>query len=153
MQPLSAPELLSVWESGLGQEPFERGLALLASATPSQKTEELAQLSVGQRDERLLTLREWTFGSQMACELHCPACGERLEMSIGVADIRVDGEAACHEPLSLKLDDYDLRFRLPDSRHLGPNEATLSAWAHSWGGHPGERTTERNDRGRAHCHC
>ena len=62
MRALSAAELLSVWERGTGQPPHERALSLLAAACPESSRDELAILSIGERDKRLLTLRAWTFG-------------------------------------------------------------------------------------------
>ena len=65
MRALSAPELLSVWERGQAQPPVQRTLTLLAAACPGILPDALAELSIGQRDARLLTLREWTFGPQL----------------------------------------------------------------------------------------
>ncbi|HKI02137.1 MAG TPA: phage baseplate protein, partial [Thermoanaerobaculia bacterium] len=61
MRPLSAPELLEAWERGLAGHPVQRALLLVAAACPGTPPEELARESVGRRDGRLLTLREWTF--------------------------------------------------------------------------------------------
>jgi hypothetical protein len=86
---LSAPEWLAVWEEGLNQSPVQRALIILAAACPETPPENLAKLSIGQRDERLLTLREWTFGPHLVCLVVCPKCSERLEPAFKVADIRV----------------------------------------------------------------
>ena len=50
----SAAEFLSVWEHGLESRPYERALALLAAACPENSPEELASLTIGQRDALLL---------------------------------------------------------------------------------------------------
>ena len=63
MQPLSASELLRVWEEGQGEPPYRQALLLLAAACPEESPEEILSLSIGSRDSRLLTLREWTFGA------------------------------------------------------------------------------------------
>jgi hypothetical protein len=118
MRALTAQQLLSVWESGQGQSPARRALALLAAACPAVPLESLAALSVGQRDARLLRLREWAFGSQLTGVADCPQCGERLEMSFAVDDIRTDEDNESPEPLSLRVEDYELRFRLPNSSDL-----------------------------------
>ena len=72
---LTAADLLNVWERGLTQSPVQRALALLAACADTP-VDTLAQLSIGQRDARLLTLREWAFGSQIVGVASCPGCGE-----------------------------------------------------------------------------
>ena len=119
MHALSASQLLAVWERALGRPHAERALALLAPACPELSPEELARLSVGRRDALLLTLREWTFGPRLACRAACERCGEPLELGFEVKDIRaVRAEAEAAEALTLSLDDYEVTFRLPDSRDL-----------------------------------
>jgi hypothetical protein len=73
---------------------------------------------VGQRDARLLMLRDWTFGSQLISVVTCPVCGERLELNFSTADLRVGTEAESEETLSLSVAGYELRFRLPNSLDL-----------------------------------
>jgi uncharacterized protein (UPF0212 family) len=114
MQPLAAAQLLTIWEQGLAQTPAQWALALLAAACPDEAADALEQLSIGARDGRLLTLREWTFGPQLACLAACPQCGEKLDLAFTVADIRAipAGETAEH---TLTLEGYDIQFRLPNS--------------------------------------
>jgi hypothetical protein len=119
MRALSAAELLSVWERGLAQPPHERALSLLAMACPESSFDELSVLSVGERDARLLTLREWTFGSDLSGLMTCPACGNRLELAFHLADIRVEtGGDQQTDAHTLHLNDYAIRFRLPNSLDL-----------------------------------
>ena len=118
MRSLSTTELITVWERGLNQTPIQRSLALLAIACPEISPEELAKLSIGQRDARLLVLREWTFGSQLVSVTDCPHCGDRLELTFNVADIKVSPETELGEVLSLKVDKWEVQFRLPNSLDL-----------------------------------
>ena len=118
MRSLSTAELITVWERGLNQTPIQRSLALLAIACPEISLEELAKLSIGQRDARLLVLREWTFGSQLVSVTDCPHCGDRLELTFNVADIQVSPEAEPEDVLSLKVDKWEVQFRLPNSLDL-----------------------------------
>lgn len=118
MHALSASQLLDVWEQGLAQQSAQRALTLLSAASPQTPPDMLAERSIGHRDADLLTLREWTFGSKLASVTTCPACRERLELSFNVADIRVSPESEAAGVLSLSVADYDLRFRLPNSRDL-----------------------------------
>jgi hypothetical protein len=118
MRALTAQQLLAVWESGQGQSPTDQALALLAAACNADSPGSLAELSVGRRDARLLRLREWAFGSQLAGIADCPQCGERLEISFEADDIRAGEANASSEPLSLGVEDYELSFRLPNSSDL-----------------------------------
>lgn len=115
---LSASQLLDIWEQGLPQQSTERALTLLSAAFPHTPPDVLAQRSIGQRDAALLTLREWTFGPKVASIATCPACSERLELSFKVGDIRVSPESEPAEILSLSVADYEVRFRLPNSRDM-----------------------------------
>lgn len=94
MQGLSAAELLDAWELGLTQPSLQRALTLLAAATPDIRLESLYDLSIGERDARLLTLREHTFGPQLDSLTTCPGCNERLELTFDVSDIRARTESA-----------------------------------------------------------
>ena len=114
MRALSAPEILEVWERGLSLTPVERVLALLAAAC-REPADALSQLSVGQRDARLLLLREWTFGSELVSVVTCPVCSERLELNLAIADLRVGADAESTDALALSVAGYELRFRVPNS--------------------------------------
>jgi hypothetical protein len=116
MHPLSAAELLQVWEHGQAHSHTERALGLLQAACPELERTDLAKLSVGQRDGLLLTLREWTFGSQIEATARCPACAERLEMAFSAGDIRATPAAPA--PHSLSVGSYSLQFRPPSSADL-----------------------------------
>jgi len=119
MSGLSASQLLAVWECGIGQLPVQRALSLLAAAFPDESLGDLADLSIGQRDGRLLKLREQLFGSQLTSLTDCPACGERVETSFRVSDILLEQDSlAGTEGLVTDLDGYHLRFRPPNSRDL-----------------------------------
>lgn len=118
MHMLSASGLLSVWERGRSQPSHRQALLLLAAACPETKPEELAGLSIGRRDARLLALREQLFGPRLVSMTGCPECSEKLELNFDVADIRVEAgeEPKAHQ--ELKIGEYELLFRLPDSNDL-----------------------------------
>jgi hypothetical protein len=118
MRPLSASELLNAWERSLPESATRRALALLEAACPESKPEEVATLSIGERDRRLLQLREWTFGAQMVSVADCSDCGERLEWTVSASDLRVAHESEHGGDLSLEVDAYRVRFRLPNTLDL-----------------------------------
>jgi hypothetical protein len=126
MRALTASQLLAVWERGWTQAPLQRALTLLAAACPETSPDDLAQWSIGRRDASLLKLREWAFGSRLACMASCPECGERLELAFETGDIRAGEDpdtVKASGSLSLSQDGYEIRFRLPNSLDL----AALSA--------------------------
>jgi hypothetical protein len=118
MRVLSSIELLAAWERAFGQPSTHRALILLGAACPEDSPEELARLSIGERDARLLTLREWTFGPQLPSFSDCAACGERLELSFKAADVRAVSEAEQGQQPELAIDRYEIGFRLPNSFDL-----------------------------------
>lgn len=117
MRALSAGELLTVWEKGLMQQPVKRALALLTAACPEISPSQLAQLSIGQRDTLLLTLRSGTFGSQIQSLATCGKCGENLELNFSVTDICTSPPTPS-ETFSLRVAGWDIEFRLPNSLDL-----------------------------------
>lgn len=117
MRPLSASELLSVWERGLVQSPIERALTLLVAANPESAPDDMARLSLGQRDAQLLTLREWMFGSQLVSLASCLNCGEQLELTFDVSDIRA-GQTRQGQALATSAAGYEVDMRLPNSLDL-----------------------------------
>jgi hypothetical protein len=116
MRVLSAPALLEAWERGLSQGLVERALTLLAAANPETSVDDLAKLSIGQRDCDLVALRAQTFGSEAAGVITCPGCGERLEMSLGAANLAASPGSATAAPIC--IDGYEIEFRLPNSSDL-----------------------------------
>lgn len=133
MRSLSAHELLHIWEWGQTQHPIDRALSLLAVACPELTPEQLAQLSIGQRDAQLLTLREGLFGSQLTSLITCPQCGERLEIQLEAQDLRVAAEAISPAILTTHVEDCTVEFRLPNSydlaaiaRYADPQQAQQS---------------------------
>lgn len=120
----SAEVLLEAWEQGFGQSPAELGLTLLGTALPEASSQDLARISIGRRDAELLSLRERIFGERLEALATCPACGERLELSLSAQELRT---ASGPEPnlagtsggeLSLDVGEYSVLFRLPNTCDL-----------------------------------
>jgi hypothetical protein len=119
MRPLSADYILRIWEIGQGLHPIDRALTFLTFACPEKTTDELASLTIGQRDAYLLTLRELTLGSKLEAFTNCPKCGEKLEFQLNVGDIRMsDPNATVLHHHVLQLEEWELQFRLPNSQDL-----------------------------------
>jgi len=118
VQPLSASELLCVWERGRSASPVEQAIFLLESACPGATRESIAELSIGQRDACLLELRQILFGRELRGLTDCPGCGDRLEMTILISDIRVPPDAESGTRLTIQRSGYELGVRLPNSADL-----------------------------------
>ena len=118
MRALSATELLSVWESGCSQLPLQRALTMLAVACPEVSSDSLGRLTIGQRDARLLTLREITFGSEITGVTECPECGEKIELSVNSPDIGPATETEAPNELVVQANGREVRVRLPTSTDL-----------------------------------
>jgi len=112
--PLDDAALLSAWERTLAVARPWREVALLAAAS-GEPADGLARLPVGERDRRLLAVREQAFGSRLECETACPACGARLELELEAAEIRLPSRDA--EPSDYRMVEGGtvVTFRLPDS--------------------------------------
>jgi hypothetical protein len=119
MRSLSASEVCQVWELGQGQHPVDRALTILAFAYPEMEWDQLAELTVGEREVRLLTVREQTFGPTLAGSADCPQCAEPLGFTTSTAAIRVaDPDELAKREHKLTEGGLELRFRLPNSRDL-----------------------------------
>ena len=126
MRQLSSNELLDVWERGLALSSADRALTLLEAAC-SGGAEDPAALPLGERDARLLTLREWTFGPDIAALVSCPACGASQELNFHAADIRVPLPQQHTDVLWIGVDDYEIQVRLPNSHDLRALESGTAA--------------------------
>jgi len=137
MRQPSTSELLGAWERGLGQAPPHVALALLSVALPQAAPDDLARLSIGQRDGCLLDLREASFGPRVVGVATCQGCAEQLELDFDIGEIRVqppaEGEASSGGPLAVSACGYRVDIRLPDTHDLassirdGDVEATRRA--------------------------
>ena len=80
--------LLDAWERGVGRSLCQRALTLLSAACPDTPRDQLSRLPMGQRDSRLLALRELTFGHRLNAVVRCPRCLAQLEVALDATDLR-----------------------------------------------------------------
>jgi hypothetical protein len=118
MRTLSASEIIRIWEIGQGQSALDRALTVLAVAGPDKAQGESAMLGIGERDGRLFAVRERTFGPELTGLLDCPACANRLEITMQTGNLCGPPPVDSSEPFTLGIDGYELRFRLPNSFDL-----------------------------------
>src|SRR5687767_1415769 len=115
MRSLTTAELLNTWEQGAGRTLPQKALLLLDAASVDGEPQDPALLSIGERDARLLQLREWMFGSQFLNIANCSNCGERIEWINNVADLRVPASELPPVIFNMQVDNYNIQFRLPNS--------------------------------------
>jgi len=114
---LSPQKVLDVWEAGRQQHELDRALTLLAAAHPEVSRDELADLTIGERDAQLLQLRTLIFGGSADGTSQCPQCGERVEFSLDTHTL-ADAEQLAELARKIEVNGTCLRFRLPTSRDL-----------------------------------
>ncbi len=126
MRPLSARDVLEVWEAGGERSATASALALLGAACPGTPRDALLALPVGERDRRLLELRRSTLGSSLESVGRCPACGLAIELSFPTeAIVPAPRESAVET--ELERGRLRLRLRLPTSEDLLAAEGCSSA--------------------------
>jgi hypothetical protein len=108
--------LLAAWEDGLSLTAPQRAVSLLALAWPERSEAEWRDASIGERDSRLLRLREELFGSRLDATAQCPRCSERVELCFTANDIRIPTHAGAD--LTVRVAGYEIRFRLPNTSDL-----------------------------------
>ncbi len=78
-------------------------------------------MSIGERDARLLQIREWLFGSRLSNVAHCPHCGEKVEWENDTAAFHLQPFSS-PEPafkiFQLQTGAFHIRFRLPNSQDV-----------------------------------
>jgi len=121
VHPLTPADVLDLCDRGEGYGPSARALLLLGAASPGASWEELAELSLGERDRRLLRLRAVTLGPRLEAQARCPACKETAEVDLDTAELLATGEAV--PELELSRDDFRVRVRPVVSRDLLAAEA------------------------------
>ena len=109
MAALSAHALLDVWTHGRGLHPIDQALAILAMAEPDIPSAEHAALSLGERNSRLIALREAIFGPRLEALAACPQCAERLEFTLSTIDLRNQTDSLRPDACEIEIDGRRLR--------------------------------------------
>lgn len=109
MRSLGDADILAVWETAHRYHPVDQAIALLMTAEPEHSRDELASLSLGRRDARLLALRLSTFGDALNGRSTCPQCNEAVEFEIACSALRMpDAEVS---ERTFAAEGYQLRMR------------------------------------------
>jgi hypothetical protein len=108
---LSDGELLAAWEDGAVLPHAERVLPLLRR--DAETGEDVLRWPLGRRDALLLDLHERAFGATLTGTSECPECGEEVELSLPVDQLRTThaDELGEHELVD-GATGHRVRFRL-----------------------------------------
>ena len=127
MPTLSPAQMLKIWEDGQSTTPWRRALMLLEVAEPDLSPSDLARLPLGERDAQAV------FGTGLSSLARCPECGEDLELSFTVDDVRMPPPEG-RGPWIFEDGPLRVAFDLPDSLGFealvpapGASEALLGA--------------------------
>jgi hypothetical protein len=120
MQTIVSADLLHLWEASGGQTFIERSLMLLAKAWPTKTVASIAMLSIGERDEMLLLLREQLFGIRLKNTSACPKCDEIVEWENDTKQMHLQllPNFPSAGVRSFIKGDISLNYRLPNSNDL-----------------------------------
>jgi len=116
VRPLTALDVVTIWDRGQALHPIDRALLLLGAGLPEADPTELQNLTVGQRNSRLLQLRQLTIGNELTGLVDCPRCGETLEFSVAVSQLRLPEPTTTTYTVS--VGEQTLLLRLPTSADL-----------------------------------
>jgi hypothetical protein len=87
MRTIEALDLLALWERGVPRHALDRSALLCARARPELPVEAIADLPLGEVNMGLLELRAAWFGDRIQAHVDCGHCGERLGLTVAVADL------------------------------------------------------------------
>ena len=119
MRPLSAHDIVRVWELGQQRPSWQRALLLLASAFSNVKLAELACLSIGRRNSYLFALRERMLGPTLDAFVECPKCFEATNFRVAISDVcRGDPSRPVEHGYTMIAEGVEIRFRPLNSQDL-----------------------------------
>src|SRR5664279_4385689 len=97
----------------------------LLGAYYSLNEDDLWNMSIGQRDVRLIHVRNLLFGSRLSLTALCPVCNQRVEWENDLKTVLLQSEISAESDKDFEFDQdgYRIRFRLPtchDIKMLNP---------------------------------
>src|SRR3954463_13356269 len=114
----NAEQIMRLWELAAAYSTIERAVAVLGSTAPDTAAGDLACLTLGQRNARLLEVHRQLFGDALNAFVECPACAAPLEFAVPVDAIASLPTTAEPNDRRLQAGEYAIEFRLLDSVDL-----------------------------------
>lgn len=113
MRPLTATDVLEVWERAWPLSPLDRALALWSAGSGRN---DVAAQPIGERERAMLTLRQAMFGPAIEAVATCPSCQETVEIAVDVRDL-TGGEASAGE-VTARAAGFEVTCRPPSSGEI-----------------------------------
>lgn len=113
---LSPTDILDLADEGANASTVRRAL-LLGQAASGVSFDDVAALTIGQRNALVLRARRAVLGEKLECRVACPACGELLEFTAHVAALLPEQEPD-GGPFELALGELSLTARVPTGADL-----------------------------------
>lgn len=120
---MHAADLVAAWEQGSGRTPAGHGDCLLGALGIDAARRR--GLSVGQRDALLMDLRGRLFGTAVTALATCAACGEKLEVTFDLDDVRARPPGQPADPVEVEVDGYTVCARSPTTGDLADLDTTV----------------------------
>jgi hypothetical protein len=118
MRPLSHSELLNIWEWGTHRSAIDRGLMLISLSSSCSERDKLLGLSIGERDGRLIRLRQILLGDLLVNVANCPTCDEAVEWEMNINHFQLPDfpDEILEQTYELEIDDFSIQYRLPNTK-------------------------------------
>ncbi len=107
--------LLRTWEESALLSPARRSL-LFVQRFASERDERVEELAVGERDRRLLLLRQDWFGDTVQGITPCPQCQSKVEIEFSISSLRASERTLATQTTC--VGDYQVQWRLPSAGDL-----------------------------------
>ena len=118
MRPLTSPELVEFWEQSGSRSTAHWAVALLDAASDDDPGAAAADLTVGERDRRLMLLRCWLFGPLVSGLASCAGCGEQLEVTFDLHELIASAGEAAAGPVTVRWKGATLSCRAPTTADI-----------------------------------
>jgi len=115
---LSNNKIVRIWEIANMQHPVDRAISILLEAFPDKSWEELVRLSLGERNEFLLSARENIFGSRFEGSGICEHCKKGLDFIADADELRIESDIDRRDVYKMELDECEIEFRSLNSIDL-----------------------------------
>ncbi|MEI8211034.1 MAG: hypothetical protein WCI02_02720 [Planctomycetota bacterium] len=110
--------LLQLWERCYAASPLERTVMMSSLVEPRMSIEEILDLPLGARDQRLIALRRSRFGDDVVSMVSCPNCQTQIELSFDLSQLAMAANTTASAPFEVDWNDRPLMVRCPSTRDV-----------------------------------
>ena len=115
----SAADVIRAWELGKDRVSWYRAMLMLAPTYPDLPFDDLAEMSIGERNRNLFELRSRLFGDTLHAQVKCPECATIVEFDLEISDVlNMTSGVTFTEEYEAVLEPFVITYRLPNSADL-----------------------------------